>query len=114
MNKEDKDFWQHTGFKGGTFLGSKFDNTYHGLKNRSCLEENEDEGYSYQCWKYDHGHIAMTYTALCILVTLGGDLERIDKYWIIRALKDLQLENGRYGHFKSHFNVHFFTQRMSS
>jgi geranylgeranyl transferase type-1 subunit beta len=90
-NQEEPRYWENAGFKGGTFLGGDFDET-RGL-DRSSLDSNE--GYSYQCWKYDYGHIAMTYTALCTLITLGDDLRGIDKQCIMRALKGLQLKNGR-------------------
>ena len=29
--------------------------------------------------EYDEGHIAMTYTALAVLIILGDDLSRVDK-----------------------------------
>ena len=89
-----RSFWENAGFKGGTFSGGTFEET-RGL-DRSSLGEGEEKGYySYQCWKYDYGHIAMTYTALCTLVTLGDDLKGVDRKCIVRALKKLQLENGR-------------------
>ena len=61
------------GFKGGTFLG------------HPSPAEN-----------YNHGHIAMTYTALATLRTLGDDLSRVDRSGIIRALKSLQLVDGSF------------------
>ena len=37
-----------------------------------------------------HSHIAMTYTALAILVALGDDLSQVDKESIISSLQTLQ------------------------
>ena len=45
--------------------------------------------------KYEDGHIAMTYTALCCLLILGDDLSRVNRTAIINGLKSVQLENGR-------------------
>ena len=44
---------------------------------------------------FDQGHLAMTYTALCTLITLGDDLSRVDKERIIKGLTQLQREDGR-------------------
>jgi len=61
------------GFKGGTFLG-----------HPSPTE-------------YNHGHIAMTYTAIATLKTLGDDLSRVDRRGIVNALGSaLQLADGSY------------------
>lgn len=38
----------------------------------------------------------MTYTALCILLTLGDNLERVNRKAIIRSLRQLQRENGSF------------------
>jgi len=45
---------------------------------------------------YNYSHIAMTYTALTTLITLGDDLSRVNKPAIVESLKELQLDNGRY------------------
>ena len=60
----------YVGFKGGSFLGDTLE--------------------------YNHGHIAMTYTALCTLQALGDDWSRVDKRGIIQALQSLQLEDGSF------------------
>ena len=44
---------------------------------------------------YNYSHIAMTYTALATLITLGDDLSRVDKAAVVDSLKHLQLDNGR-------------------
>ena len=41
-------------------------------------------------------HVAMTYSALVTLVTLGDDLSRVNKSKILRGLSTLQNSNGRY------------------
>ena len=57
-------------FKGGTYLG------------------NQEE--------YDHSHVAMTYTALLTLQTLGDDLSRINRESILSSLQSLQQPNGSF------------------
>ena len=81
---DEHTYWKHVGFKGGTFLGGTFQTA-----------KSANEGQCYEGWIYDHGHIAMTYTALCTLSALGDDLGRCEKVGIIKAIKNLQLEDGR-------------------
>jgi geranylgeranyl transferase type-1 subunit beta len=45
---------------------------------------------------YDGGHLAMTYTALCVLLTLGDDLSRVNKHHIIQTIKNLQQPDGSF------------------
>jgi geranylgeranyl transferase type-1 subunit beta len=45
---------------------------------------------------YAETHIAMTYSALCILRTLGDNLHNIHKHNIIDNLKILQTQNGSF------------------
>ena len=71
----------HVGFLGGTFLGP-----IPKLTDRSS-------GAHYD---YHQGHIAMTYTALCTLNTLGDDLSRIDKFGILASLEKLQQPDGSF------------------
>ena len=66
-----------SGFKGGHFLGDSF-------------------AESTTPMRYDHAHIAMSYTALCTLKTLGDDWSRVDREGIIRDLKSLQLPDGSF------------------
>ncbi len=63
------------GFIGGSFLGDQKD-----------LSDNP---------YYNQGHIAMAYTAISTLITLGDSLERLDKEGIIEGVKVLQREDGR-------------------
>lgn len=60
------------GFKGGSFLGNPPPR------------------------QYNHGHIAMTYTALATLKTLGDDFDRVDTKGIVHAVGRLQLEDGSF------------------
>ncbi|EDO31665.1 predicted protein [Nematostella vectensis] len=46
--------------------------------------------------EYEYGHIAMTYTALAMLLILGDDLSRINRPAIIEGLRHLQLEDGSF------------------
>jgi len=45
---------------------------------------------------YDHGHIAMTYTALASLLVLGDDLSRLNREAVIAGVRALQLPDGSY------------------
>ncbi|KAL4717168.1 hypothetical protein ACJJTC_017055 [Scirpophaga incertulas] len=45
---------------------------------------------------YKCGHLAMTYTGLCILLTLGDDLSRINRKALIEGVKALQTEEGNF------------------
>lgn len=42
----------------------------------------------------DDGHLAMTYSALCLLTILGDDLSRVNRKAITSALRRLQLSDG--------------------
>ncbi|XP_050349743.1 geranylgeranyl transferase type-1 subunit beta [Nymphalis io] len=45
---------------------------------------------------YRCGHLAMTYTGLCILLTLGDDLSRLNRKALIEGVKALQTEEGNF------------------
>jgi len=45
---------------------------------------------------FDHGHIAMTYTAMASLLVLGDDFSRLDRKAIVAGVKALQLPDGSY------------------
>lgn len=68
------------GFMGTTTLNVKSDDPLI-LKNLS---------------KYKYGHLAMTYTCLATLVTLGDDLSRVDKKAVIKGVEASQNENGSF------------------
>ena len=52
----------------------------------------------------------MTYTALAVLVILGDDLSRVNKKAVLRSLRSLQLDDGRYKHVTSqNFVIYFYT-----
>uniref|UniRef100_A0A7S2WN64 Geranylgeranyl transferase type-1 subunit beta n=1 Tax=Rhizochromulina marina TaxID=1034831 RepID=A0A7S2WN64_9STRA len=72
----------HCGFRGGPFLGHLYDPDH--------------EGAEYAVSEYDSGHIAMTYTALAVLLTLGDDLARVHTADIIQAVAALQREDGSF------------------
>jgi geranylgeranyl transferase type-1 subunit beta len=65
------------GFVGGNFLGG------------SCQNGTTPANYS-------HGHIAMMYTALCTLRTLGDDWSRLDRNSVLQELSRLQLPDGSF------------------
>lgn len=46
--------------------------------------------------RYKCGHLAMTYTGLCILLALGDDLSRVNRKAIIEGVKALQTEDGNF------------------
>jgi len=45
---------------------------------------------------FDHGHIAMTYTALASLLVLGNDLGDLDRKAVISGVRALQLPDGSF------------------
>lgn len=45
---------------------------------------------------HDHGHVAMTYTALATLIILGDDLSGVNRQAIAAGLKALQLPDGSF------------------
>ncbi|KAL0870613.1 hypothetical protein ABMA27_005573 [Loxostege sticticalis] len=45
---------------------------------------------------YRCGHLAMTYTGLCILLTLGDDLSRINRKALVEGVKALQTDEGNF------------------
>ena len=67
-----------SGFRGSTWTGATF------------TQPQRDQIYC------DSGHVAMTYTALCSLLILGDDLQRVDKQAIACGLKNLQLKDGSF------------------
>ena len=71
------------GFIGGTFLGSApSPNSVSSEPPSSC--------------NHNHSHIAMTYTALATLATLGDDLERVNRLGIRATLCALQRSDGSF------------------
>lgn len=46
--------------------------------------------------QYDHGHVAMTYTALASLVIMGDRLEGVDRAAVLAGVRALQLEDGSF------------------
>eukprot|EP01114_Cavostelium_apophysatum_P012272 TRINITY_DN2724_c0_g1_i1.p1 TRINITY_DN2724_c0_g1~~TRINITY_DN2724_c0_g1_i1.p1 ORF type:complete len:359 (+),score=39.71 TRINITY_DN2724_c0_g1_i1:58-1077(+) len=68
------------GFRGGTFFGQPYD--------PKCNPTNIHE--------HDKSHIAMTYTALCVLTVCGDDLSRVCKKAVTGALPSLQEDDGSF------------------
>lgn len=77
----------NSGFKGGTFLGYSLDTNGNGAGGTPV--PHVPQGF------YDQGHLAMTYTALCTLIALGDDLDRVERASIIKTLANLQRDDGR-------------------
>lgn len=69
------------GFRGSPFFGMPFDSKH---QQESCSHE------------HDQAHIAMTYTALCILLMLEDDLRRVNVDAIVGALRHIQREDGSF------------------
>ncbi|XP_013183879.2 geranylgeranyl transferase type-1 subunit beta isoform X2 [Amyelois transitella] len=45
---------------------------------------------------YKCGHLAMTYTGLCMLLTLGDDLSRVNRKALVQGVKALQTKEGNF------------------
>lgn len=80
---------------------------YRGSPALDAQTQSQDDGLlvatSISSSMYDQPHLAMTYAALMCLLVLGGDsdgkgsgLEDVDSAMIVRSLRMLQQENGRY------------------
>lgn len=48
------------------------------------------------CDKYCESNVAMTYMALCILITLGDDLSRVNKSAVLQGVTSLQNSDGSF------------------
>jgi geranylgeranyl transferase type-1 subunit beta len=70
------------GFQGGSYAG-----TMSVSNDVAAITPGDD---------YCQAHIAMTYTALCTLVTLGDDLRSLDTKRIIQQLESLQRADGSF------------------
>lgn len=79
------------GFKGSNYLGMNCNN------NQDEEESNRNP--------YDHSHLAMTYVALCTLISLGDDLSRINRTAILDTLKGLQKRDGSFVAVSSNNNT---------
>jgi geranylgeranyl transferase type-1 subunit beta len=75
------------GFEGGKYVGPT--TTISSNDNNVVVVVLEDNNYH-------QGHIAMTYTALCTLQTLGDDLSRMKRKAALESLKKLQRQDGSF------------------
>jgi hypothetical protein len=82
-----------TGFQGGTFLGnpSTSNQTISDADTDTDADTDMDTSHTY----YNQGHIAMTYSAISTLITLGDDCSRLDQEGVVKGLASLQREDGR-------------------
>lgn len=96
---EFKDSIQVAGFLGGTYLGPAFYNHHEPSStttNDSCTSKDITSTPSTRV--FQHVHIAMTYTALCTLATLGDNLSRIElkRKEIVASLACMQQDDGSF------------------
>lgn len=64
-----------------------------GFRGSTCLKISSN---CFPTHEYDHGHVAMTYTAIASLLILGDDLARVNRPAVLAGIKALQLEDGSY------------------
>jgi geranylgeranyl transferase type-1 subunit beta len=93
--------WRHCGFKGGTYMGQKFRASSDGSASGGAASDGaaSDRAASaggYKAHAFDCAHVAMTYTALAVLVTLGDDLSRVHRAETLRAVAALQRPDGSF------------------
>eukprot|EP01041_Mallomonas_annulata_P000858 gene858-1668_t len=87
-------FLGHCGFIGSSYLGQKFgENSF---QNTNNINETTLDETVMECSRYMEGHLAMAYTALSTLITLGDDLSRIDKIGLLSHIRNLQQSNGSF------------------
>jgi len=86
-------YWMYAGFQGSTCVCNSDILLHLGTHE----EEDDSSSNTTNPTHFCQGHLAMTYSALCTLRVLGDDLSRIDNpKSIIRAMKNLQLDNGSF------------------
>ena len=88
--------WRHCGFRGGPYFGQPFESADRpsGDGGGGGGGGGGDGSAPRRTHEYDHGHIAMTYSALAALLTLGDDLSRVDRAAVVRAMGALQRPDG--------------------
>jgi len=64
-----------------------------GFRGSTCLKISST---GFPTNEYDHGHVAMTYTAIASLLILGDDLSRVNRPAVLAGIKALQLEDGSF------------------
>ena len=64
-----------------------------GFRGSTALKLGDELGPSHV---HDHGHIAMTYTALASLIILGDNLSRVNRPALLAGVRALQLEDGSF------------------
>jgi geranylgeranyl transferase type-1 subunit beta len=69
------------GFVGSSFLGQGFQ-VNDTAKDCGC----SDSPIAGHLGQYTQGHIAMTYCAICVLLTLGDDLSRLDRTGLAKGM----------------------------
>ena len=95
---------RHCGFRGGPYFGRPFQSLCEedkALREGDCDVDHCDKRRSgsapiHITHEFDHSHIAMTYSALAALLTLGDSLERVDRPGIVHAIAALQREDGSF------------------
>ncbi|XP_032595268.1 geranylgeranyl transferase type-1 subunit beta isoform X2 [Drosophila grimshawi] len=63
---------------------------------RAMLPQTEDVEVLECMRKYQWGHLAMTYTSIAVLVTLGDDLSRLDRQTIVDGVAAVQHADGSF------------------
>uniref|UniRef100_A0A0K0EKE7 Protein geranylgeranyltransferase type I n=1 Tax=Strongyloides stercoralis TaxID=6248 RepID=A0A0K0EKE7_STRER len=84
------------GFRGSFMTAGNY------LKDLDCLEDAKN--------KYDIPTISQTYSALCVLLTLGDDLTRVKRKEILQSIKECQREDG--GIAVSKYDLDEYDMRM--
>lgn len=75
----------------GGFQGSSTFNILHADNNSTATNTN-----GCGCETYKLGHLAMTYTGIAILLTLGDDLSRLNRKAIVDGVAAVQQPNGSF------------------
>ena len=71
------------GFIGSSYLAHNVCGQCFNKSPSSCCDASQGGGCVFSFLKYHQGHVAMTYTALATLITLGDDLSRVSRLAII-------------------------------
>jgi geranylgeranyl transferase type-1 subunit beta len=66
-----------------------------GFQGSNTLNIFSENGFECCNPYFETGHLAMAYTGLASLITLGDDLSRVNRVAIIKGVRALQQEDGR-------------------
>uniref|UniRef100_A0A0K0ETY6 Geranylgeranyl transferase type-1 subunit beta (inferred by orthology to a human protein) n=1 Tax=Strongyloides venezuelensis TaxID=75913 RepID=A0A0K0ETY6_STRVS len=96
LDEDDDSHNVEFGFRGSFMTSGNY------IKDKDCLEDVKNE--------YDIPTISQTFSALCVLLSLGDDLKRVKRREILESIKKCQREDG--GIAVSKYDLEEYDMRM--